>query len=236
MGRLHREAPLIPLYTGFDPREEAGTHVFHSSVIHTSSEPVALIPLDLKMLGEVYQGGQRDGSNAFIYSRFLIPYLQNYEGFAIFADGADMLCRGDIAELWAMRDPYKAVQVVKHEYKTKHPRKYIGTQMEAKNEDYPCKNWSSLMLINCQHYGWREINPGTIEDSIGAYLHRFQFLEPRFVGSLPWAWNWLDEYGENPDAKIIHWTNGTPAFKHYQNAPHAKEFADQLCKVTHVTS
>lgn len=226
---------MINLYTGFDQREEAGTHVFHSSVIHNSSEPVAFIPLDLKMLSNVYQGGQKDGTNAFIYSRFLIPYLQQYEGMAIFADGADMLCRADIAELWALRDPYKAVQVVKHEYKTKHPRKYIGTQMEAKNEDYPYKNWSSLMIINCQHYGWREINPGTIEDATGAYLHRFQFLEPRFVGSLPWVWNWLDEYGEEPNAKIIHWTNGTPAFPHYKDAPHAKEFWNQLVKVTHVT-
>ena len=227
---------MIPLFYGFDAREEAGAHAFVSSVIHRSSEPVAFKPLDLKMLAKVYQGGQRDGSNAFIYSRFLVPYLQNYEGMAIFADGSDMLCRGDIAELWAMRDPYKAVQVVKHDYRTEHKRKYIGTQMEADNAIYPCKNWSSLMLINCAHYAWREINPGTIEDADGAYLHRFHFVhEPRFVGALPKQWNWLDEYGPNPDAKLIHWTLGTPGFKHYANAPHADEWRAQMDKVQYVT-
>jgi hypothetical protein len=159
-----------------------------------------------------------------------------YEGFAIFADGADMLCRADIAELWALRNVYKAVQVVQHDYRTKASRKYIGTQMEAKNEDYPCKNWSSLMLINCAHHAWRDITPGMVEDSHGAYLHRFQFIQPRYLGALPKEWNWLDEYGENPEAKIVHWTLGTPAFKHYANAPHAKEFANQFLQVAHVTA
>jgi hypothetical protein len=37
----------------------------------------------------------------------------------------------------------KAVAVVKHDYKTKHRRKYIGTPLEADNADYPRKNWSS---------------------------------------------------------------------------------------------
>src|SRR5690606_36000298 len=98
----------------------------------------------------MYRGGQRDGTNAFIYSRFLIPYLQNYKGWALFVDGADMIVKGDLAELWALRDKAKAVQVVKHDYRTKHPRKYVGTQMEADNRDYPCKNWSSVMVINCE--------------------------------------------------------------------------------------
>lgn len=225
---------MIPLFYGFDHREEAGAHAFVSSVVHRSSEPVAFVPLDLGMLKKVYHGGQRDGSNAFIYSRFLVPYLSGFEGFAIFADGSDMLCLSDIAELWAMRDPFKAVQVVQHNYKTKANRKYIGTSMEADNADYPCKNWSSLMIMNCAHHSWRDITPGFVEDTSGAYLHRFQFLEPRYVGTLPIQWNWLDEYGENPEAKIVHWTLGTPAFKHYADAPHAKDFMNQLMKVVHV--
>ena len=226
---------MIPLFMGFDEREEAGTHTFVSSVIHNTSEPVAFTALDLRSLTKCYGGGHRDGTNAFIYSRFLVPYLMGYKGFAIFMDGADMLCRGDIADLWCLRDSYKAVQVVQHQYQTKAPRKYIGTKMEAKNEDYPCKNWSSVMLINCEHYAWRDITPGMVEETYGAYLHRFQFIEPRHIGALPKTWNWLDEYGENQDANLIHWTCGTPAFKHYQNAPHAKEFMNQFLKVAHVT-
>jgi lipopolysaccharide biosynthesis glycosyltransferase len=73
----------------------------------------------------------------------LIPELMNFAGFAIFVDAADMLCRGDLTELWSMRDKNFAVQVVKHDYRTKHPRKYVGTELEADNQDYPRKNWSA---------------------------------------------------------------------------------------------
>lgn len=226
---------MIRLFHGFDPREEVGTHTFCSSVIHHASEPVAMIPLHLPMLPE-YKGGQRDGTNAFIYSRFLIPHLCGYEGFAIFADGADMICRADIAELWAMRDPYLAVQVVKHDYKTKHPRKYVGTKMEAENRDYPCKNWSSVMLINCAHYDWRRITPETVATMSGAELHRFSFLADRFIGEIPAEWNWLaDEYGENNEAKLLHWTAGIPAWKQYQNAPHAGDWNAAHSWVNHAS-
>lgn len=227
---------MIPIYTGFDPREEAGSHVFHSSVIERASEPVSFSPLHLPTFGKFYEAGQRDGTNAFIYTRFLIPFLQGYSGFAIFADGADMLCRADIAELWALKDPFKAVQVVKHDYKTKHPRKYVGTRMEADNLDYPRKNWSSLMIINCAHYSWRRITPEKVAQMSGAELHRFGFIDDRAIGELPKEWNWIaDEFGHNPDAKLVHWTAGTPAFEQYKDAPFSDEFREQLVKVTHVT-
>src|SRR5689334_17602665 len=113
----------IPLYIGFDPREAAAYHVFCQSVIERASVPVSFHPLHKPMLQNF--DGQRDGSNAFIYSRFLIPHLQSYKGWSIFADG-DMTCLDDIANLWALREENffnKAVCVVKHDYKTKHKRK-----------------------------------------------------------------------------------------------------------------
>jgi hypothetical protein len=226
---------MIPIYTGFDPREEAGTHVFISSVIEHASAPVAIMPLHLPMFASFYRAGQRDGTNNFIYTRFLIPFLQDFVGWAIFVDGADMLCRTDIAELWALRDHYKAVQIVQHSYKTSAVRKYIGTKMEANNEDYPRKNWSSVMLINCAHYAWRQMMPERVERMKGSELHRFTWIDEQFIGALPAEWNWLDEYGENPDANIVHWTLGTPAFDHYKDAPHAGEFRRQLARVNHVT-
>ena len=228
---------MIPIFSGFDPREEAGTHVFFSSVIEHATSPVALMPLHLPMFTSFYPPSHRDGSNAFSYTRFLIPFLQQWRGWAVFCDGADMLCKADISELWALRDHYKAVQVVKHSYKTKHPRKYIGTQMEADNRDYACKNHSSVMLINCSHYGWRDMTPEKVCSMTGADLHRFSWLAEDRVGELPKEWNWLaDEYGPNPDAKLLHWTAGTPAFPHYKHAPHAADFARQSAKVNHVTA
>ena len=149
-------------------------------------------------------------------------------------DGADMVTKADIAELWALRDPFKAVQVIKHEYKTKHPRKYVGTKMEADNGDYPCKNWSSVMIINCAHYAWRNITPQTVEKMPGSYLHRFEFIEPRYIGELPIEWNWIvDEYGYNPKAKVLHWTAGIPGFAYYKDAPHAADWFSANAKVNH---
>jgi len=225
---------VIPLYAGFDPRDEVGYHTFASSVIHHATEPIAIIPLDLQMLSKVYDGGLRDGTNAFIYSRFLITYLQGFKGMAIFADGADMIVKADIAELWALRDPFKAVQVVQHDYRTQHPRKYVGTSMEAENADYPRKNWSSLMIINCAHYAWRDLTPEAVANLPGAQLHRFGFIPERFIGELPMEWNWLaDEYGENPDAKLLHWTAGIPDFPNYAHAPHAADWFAAEEKVSH---
>jgi lipopolysaccharide biosynthesis glycosyltransferase len=206
---------VIELFYGFDPREEVGAHTFVSSVLHNTKAVVRFTPL---------RGEQKDGTNAFTYIRFDIPRLMGYRGFAIFADGSDMVCRGDIAELWAMRDPLCAVQVVQHDYKTKHPRKYVGTPMEAPNEDYPRKNWSSLMLINCGHYAWRHQDDKP---------HRLGFLGDR-IGALPMEWNWLvDEYGENDTSKILHWTAGIPAWEHYATAPMSDEWVKAHAKVNH---
>ncbi len=225
---------MIPIYAGFDPREEVGYHTFCSSVIQHSTFPVSITPLHLPTFKWWYPPQQRDGTNNFIYTRFLIPFLQDFRGWAIFADGADMVLRADIAELWALRDHNKAVQVVKHDYKTRHPRKYRGTPMEAANEDYPCKNWSSLMLINCNHFNWRTMTPEKVSRTPGSELHRFSFCKPECVGELPAEWNWLaDEYGENPQAKLLHWTAGIPAWKAYEHTPHAEDWRAAHQHVNH---
>lgn len=227
---------MIPLYYGFDPREEIGAHTFCSSVIHQSSRPVALIPLHLPLFASFYAPGQRDGTNSFIYTRFLIPFLQGFKGWAIFADGADMVMKADVSELWALRDESKAIMVVPHDYKTKHPRKYIGTKMEAANGNYPRKNQSSLMLINCGHPAWKGMTPEAVEEMTGAVLHRFGFIPDSAIGYLPMEWNWLaDEYGTNGDAKLLHWTAGIPGFPHYANAPHAADWKRAAQKITHAT-
>lgn len=216
---------MINLYYGFDNRESIGAAVFQHSVVTRSSHPVAFIPLHLDNMKKFYTEDHTDGSNDFIYSRFLIPYLQGYTGWAIFMDGSDMLCQADIAELWSLRDPFdKAVQVVKHNYATKQNRKYVGTDMEADNEDYPRKNWSSVMLINCAHYAWRQVTPEFVQRSSGSILHRFAFMTDDEIGDLPKEWNHIVIENEpNPQAKLVHYTLGIPAFKHYEHC----EFSDQ---------
>jgi hypothetical protein len=193
---------------GFDQRESIAYHVFCQSIIEKSSRPVQFLPLAENTLNE-YKEVHIDGSNKFIYSRFLTPYLMGFSGWAIFADG-DMVCQADIAELWSLRDNSKAVQVVKHDYKTKAASKYLGN----KNENYPRKNWSSMILWNCGHEKNRLLSPHFIQSQPGSYLHSFSWLDDELIGDISPEWNWLAiEYPENPAAKLIHYTLGTPCFK-----------------------
>lgn len=214
----------IPLYVGFDQREAACFHIFSQSVIERATVPVSLIPLHRPMLADF--DGQRDGSNAFIYSRFLVPYLQGYRGWAIFCDG-DMVCLQDIAKLWALREEHAfdtAVCVVKHDYKSRHPRKYVGTPMEADNANYPRKNWSSVMLWNCEHYANRILTPDFLKEAPGHFVHRFEWLRDAQIGELPGEWNALAEEQDISLASLVHYTVGAPGFKTYASCDGAEHW------------
>jgi hypothetical protein len=182
-------------------------------VIDKATVPVAFKPLTLHWLREFknHQGGTND----FITSRYLIPALEDFRGWAIFADG-DMVLEGDLAELWALRDDRYAVMVVQHAYQTRHSTKYIGTPLQAANADYPRKNWSSVMLVNCGHPSNRVLTVDYVSKATPKHLHRFEWLLDYEIGTLPAAWNVLA--GEQPvgdDARLVHHTLGVPGFRHY---------------------
>ena len=220
---------MLNLYVGYDPRESVAYHVFCQSVLDHASVPVSFIPLHRPMLGGF--DGQRDGTNAFIFSRYLIPQLQDFRGWAMFADG-DMLVRDDIAKLWALRDVNKAVQVIPHDYRTRSPRKYVGSPIENANVDYPRKNWSSVVLWNCAHPSNRILTTEFVEDAGGAFLHRFQWLRDDEIGGLPDEWNLLiGEQSGHP--KLAHFTLGIPAFSHYRQAPYSDEWAGTYLRAIH---
>jgi lipopolysaccharide biosynthesis glycosyltransferase len=204
---------LLPIAIGFDPREPAAYHVCCQSIIERASVPVAFIPLAPTVLGTF--DGQRNGSNAFIFSRFLVPWIQKWRGWALFIDG-DMIVKDDVANLFALAEHDKAAMVVKHDYQTKHPRKYIGSPIESVNLDYERKNWSSVILWNCSHFANRGLRPETVSKADTAYLHRFGWIPDEKLGELPKEWNHLigeEEY--SPTAKLSHFTLGVPGFAHY---------------------
>ena len=209
----------IPVFIGYDPREAIAFHVCANSIIRQASQPVCIVPLALNLFQD-YTETHTDGSNQFIYSRFLVPHLTEFTGWAIFIDG-DMIVRGDIAELWNMQNPYNDVLVVKHDYKTRMPVKYLG----AKNEDYPRKNWSSVILWNCNSFPNRRLTPEFIQRATGSELHRFTWIDDARIGGLPPEWNWLpDEYGINKDAKLLHYTLGAPCFQEFADTPQGDEW------------
>ena len=210
---------MIPIFVGYDPREAIAFHVCVNSIIRHASQPVSIIPVALNLFKD-YQETHTDGSNHFIYTRFLVPHLMEYTGWAIFIDG-DMIVRDDITKLWDLRNPYNDVLVVKHDYQTKMTEKYLG----SKNENYPRKNWSSVILWNCNSFPNRKLTPDFVQKATGAELHRFTWLEDSRIGELPKEWNWLpDEYGPDLNAKLLHYTLGTPCFHDFADTPQGAEW------------
>lgn len=219
------------IYFGHDEREEAGVTVFLQSAMRHAKRPLLLAPLIRSTTRPL-----PEGSNAFTFRRFLVPWYQGYQGWAVFADGADMLCRADITDLFDHYDERYAVRVVKHQYTTRNPRKYRGSSMEADNLDYERKQWASLMLVNCGHPAWVGVNPTRVREMSPLDLLQMRFLPDASIGELPIEWNWLpDEHGENPDARLIHFTAGVPAFPGHADAPMADEWRAALAAATEAT-
>lgn len=216
---------MISLFCGNDERETIGVHVFLHSLFRRASVPVAVTPLA--------STGLKQGTNEFTASRFLVPYLMGFKGRAIFVDGADMLMCADIADLAKLHDDRYAVQVVKHDYRTRHPRKYVGTAMASENRDYPRKNWASVMLINCEHPAWAWATYGAVSEASFGWLLQFKWLADTDIGELPREWNCLADEGQPVDnAKILHWTAGIPGFPHYYDAPGAAAWRAELSSLT----
>jgi hypothetical protein len=227
---------LIRIFIGHDPREEVGTHVFMSSLLQHCTQPVAVTPLHKPVLERAFGSKFAEGSNAFTVSRFLVPALCDFVGQAIFVDGADMLCRADISGILRDADPFLPVSVVKHAYRTRNPRKYRGTRMEAENQDYERKQWASVMVMNCWHMAWRRLTPDRVAEMSKIDLLQFRFLADDQIGALPSEWNWLaDEHGPNPAARIVHYTAGVPGFPEHADVAHADEWRAQLRRVNYAT-
>jgi hypothetical protein len=178
---------------------------------------VSIIPLASGMFEDV----GTDGTNAFTLTRFLVPYLCDFNGWCIFAD-SDMLLRADLAELWAERERFvfdKGCAVVQHDYKTRFHTKYVGTEMQAPNLDYPRKNWSSLILWNCGHAANKILTPEFIKEKGGKYLHRFEWLKDEQVGKLSPTWNHLVGETQYARSNNYHYTLGVPAIRYYAEEP-----------------
>ena len=223
---------MLPIYVGYDPREACVYHTFCQSVIQHARKPVSFTPLHQDMLGDF--DGQRDGTNAFIYSRYLVPYLNGFYGAAVFVDG-DMHVNSDINDLLDLYDPHYAVQVVKHDYSTRHHRKYLKTPLENDNVDYPRQYWSSVMIFNCWHPANKILTPEFVADAGGSFLHRFQWLNDDQIGEVPVEWNNLvGEYPENPDAKLYHHTLGSPGFEQYRDCESSKDWNSYLLNALHL--
>ena len=216
----------IQIFIGYDEVESVAFHAMHQSILNNTTVPVSVTGLKLSMLPMYTRERDPKQSNEFSFTRFLVPYLMGYEGHAIYAD-LDMLVRADLNELWKLRDN-SSVQVVKHDYTPKTQVKYLG----AIQYRYPRKNWSSVMLFNCQHDHCKRLTPDYVNNADGLALHRFYWTHDRDIGTLDKDWNHLvGEYQENPNAKIAHYTLGGPWFNEYSEVEFGYEWDECITDV-----
>lgn len=213
---------MINVFIGFDPRETVAFHVL-SHTIHThASQPVSITPLMLSQLGGLYTRERNPlQSTDFSFSRFLTPYLCNYEGWSIFMD-CDMLLQEDIAKLWALRDDIYAVMCVKHDHNPEEDTKFLG----AVQTKYNKKNWSSVMMFN--NAKCRALTPEYVNKATGLELHQFKWLtSDSEIGEIPATWNHLVGYNApRPNASLVHYTMGGPYFNEYADCEHAQIWLD----------
>lgn len=222
---------MIRIFIGYDPREAAAYNVLSHSINTRASAPVSIAPLALSQLGALMWRERNPlQSTDFSFSRFLTPYLCDYEGWALFMD-CDMLMLADVAELWALRDDRYAVMCVKHDHRPVEDTKFLG----AVQTKYEKKNWSSVMLLNCAKC--RALTPEYVNTASGLDLHRFHWLESdELIGEVPHAWNHLVDYDPvRPVGEIrnLHYTLGGPYFKDYVNCGYAQPWFDERERMLH---
>ena len=179
---------------------------------------MSICPVNIRHI-ENFHNTDYKASTEFAFTRFLVPYLSDYEGYSVFMD-CDILVRSDINRLFECIDGISDVQVVKHRYVPKEGNKFLG----AEQTKYSKKNWSSVMLFN--NAACKTLSKHYVNRSGGLNLHQFDWAKK--VGELPKAWNYLvgegvdDSVYGNPN--LVHFTLGGPYFEDYKNCAFADEW------------
>ena len=218
----------MKVFVGYDPREDIAYQVCKHSILtkQPNAEVRPLVQKELRDAGWYTRPIDKLASTEFTFTRFLVPELCNFEGWALFID-CDMILTTDIAELFAQADDQYAVMCVQHDYKPKE-----GTKMDGQTQTvYPRKNWSSAMLINCGHPSNQQLDMDLVNspEINGAYLHRFSWLKDEEIGELDHTWNYLvGVYDDLEKPKLIHYTEGGPWFENYRNCEFHQIWKDEL--------
>ena len=218
----------INFFVGYDSKEDIAYRICKYSLIKRASSNVKVTSLKLDELTakNLYTRIVDPlASTQFTYSRFLVPYLMNYNGWAVFCD-CDFVFLEDVNILFKNLDKSKAVYCVQHDYTPKEKHKMDG----QKQTIYPRKNWSSFMIFNCSHPSTKSLTIETVNKESGAYLHQFKWCKDDEIGSLDERWNWLEGWTSNHNNSkpfAIHYTRGGPWFSEWQDVEFAEEWINE---------
>lgn len=239
---------IATIYVGFDPRESDGFAVTRASIRNRTITPYPVRGLVLAQLREagLYTRPTevRDGrlwdviseapmATEFACSRFLVPYLESQRprsaGLAVFMD-SDMLVRRGMEHLahWITSQPdweRRAVWVVKHNHV---PTSEVKMDNQVQTV-YSRKNWSSVMVFNCNHPANSRLDLELVNSVPGRDLHGFCWLEDDEIGELPRDWNYLIGVSEPlSDPAIVHFTEGLPSMAGYMDQLFADDWRETL--------
>lgn len=214
----------MKIFIGYDQREVPAYDVCRYSMLRYNDK-LDIQPLIIDQLPSL---DKTDGSTEFTYTRFLVPHVMEYQGWALFCD-CDFLWLCDPEELMSHANDQLAVLVVQHEnYVPKTKTKMDGSAQTS----YPRKNWSSLIMWNCKHPANRFMTPTIIRNSTPSWLHQFGWLKDQEIGSLPREYNWLAGYYHDGDPRAIHYTDGGPWFENYRDCDLADQWLECYSQMT----
>ena len=206
------------VFVGYDTREDIAYQVCEFSIKRFNAN-VAVTPLvqhELRQKKIYWREIDKLASTEFTFTRFLVPHLMNFKGWALFID-CDIVFLEDVNNLFSLADDRYAVMCVKHQFNPKPGLKMDGQVQTV----YPRKNWSSVVLWNCAHPSNEKVTVDSVNNPNfdGAYFHRFSWLKDEEIGELPCDWNWLVGWYKKDDGvpRAIHYTEGGPWFKNYRN-------------------
>ena len=231
-----RDQHAVSIWIGFDPRETAAFAVARQSVERYALKQWRISGLVLSKLKEaglytrpmeMRAGFDRPVmwdvlsdapmSTEHANARFLVPHLAR-TGWAGFMDGDMMVCE-NLPPLFSSLDKKYAVYCVKHKFEPPP-----GVKMDGQTQTrYARKNWSSFMIFHCNHPANKELTLKAINTLPGRDLHRLCWLEDELIGELDPGWNFLVGHSTGKP-KCIHWTEGTPDMKGYEDAPFGDEW------------
>ena len=212
-------------FIGYDSKEDIAYRVCKQSLLKKSSIEINILSLKLyELIAKKYYNRAIDplASTEFTYSRFLVPCLMNYAGWAVFCD-CDFIFFKDVASLFENLSNDKAVYCVQHDYTPSEKHKMDGQQQTI----YPRKNWSSFIVYNCSHPSNKKLTKELVNSESGSFLHQFKWLSDNEIGALDERWNWLEGWtskhnNEKPFA--VHYTRGGPWFNEWQDVEYADEW------------
>jgi hypothetical protein len=203
-----KKLDVLQVFIGYDTRQPVAFNVLSHSIWKRASRPVSITRLSLSTLPI-----KRRGLTEFTYSRFLVPFLSDFDGYSLFID-SDSICLTDIYDLlkFIILKPDADVYLVKNP--------------KLKFE------WASVMLFN--NSKCRILTPDFIDNNANVL---FDFAWTDNIQELPPDWNHLVHY-DSPrnDAKLVHFTQGIPCWRETLNSEYTIEWTREFKEMNSTVS